>query len=189
MGQVRLFQEKADLPQLRTEKDRSLRAQPSQERPRVRRPPGRRLVPGSRKAEEVAIELLVAERPPRARVRRDRQGPVAPRRRASPPRDRRDDGGVFQNLLRVTREADRRRDVREPRCLARSLVCNGCSSESAGLVVEARAPEGERETDPRSISRFACRRPEPYSAFIRAIIFLFAAFSFRLRRSLGFSKC
>jgi hypothetical protein len=28
-----------------------------------------------------------------------------------------------------------------------------------------------------------------YSAFIRAIIFLFAAFSFRFRRSLGFSKC
>ena len=29
----------------------------------------------------------------------------------------------------------------------------------------------------------------PYSAFIRAIIFLFAALSFRFRRSLGFSKC
>ena len=28
-----------------------------------------------------------------------------------------------------------------------------------------------------------------YSAFIRAIIFLFAAFSLRFRRSLGFSKC
>lgn len=32
-------------------------------------------------------------------------------------------------------------------------------------------------------------KARPYSAFIRAIIFLFAAFSFRLRRSLGFSKC
>lgn len=36
---------------------------------------------------------------------------------------------------------------------------------------------------------FAAISKEAYSAFIRAIIFLFAAFSFRFRRSLGFSKC
>lgn len=36
---------------------------------------------------------------------------------------------------------------------------------------------------------YRCPEMLPYSAFIRAIIFLFAAFSLRFRRSLGFSKC
>ncbi len=36
---------------------------------------------------------------------------------------------------------------------------------------------------------YRCPDLLPYSAFIRAIIFLFAAFSLRFRRSLGFSKC
>jgi len=56
----------------------------------------------------------------------------------------------------------------------------------------ASAQAGERETGIKwPISRFGYRCPEmlPYSAFIRAIIFLFAAFSLRFRRSLGFSKC
>jgi hypothetical protein len=55
----------------------------------------------------------------------------------------------------------------------------------------ASAQAGERETGGRPISRFGTDAPNDllYSAFIRAIIFLFAAFSLRLRRSLGFSKC
>jgi hypothetical protein len=59
----------------------------------------------------------------------------------------------------------------------------------------ASAQAGERETGPGA-ARMAdfplwnrCPEMLPYSAFIRAIIFLFAAFSLRFRRSLGFSKC
>jgi len=59
----------------------------------------------------------------------------------------------------------------------------------------ASAQGGDWETGPGlrwgPISRLDTdvRRSCLYSAFIRAIIFLFAALSFRLRRSLGFSKC
>ena len=55
----------------------------------------------------------------------------------------------------------------------------------------ASAQAGERETGPMADFPLWYRCPEmlPYSAFIRAIIFLFAAFSLRFRRSLGFSKC
>ena len=58
----------------------------------------------------------------------------------------------------------------------------------------ASAQAGERKTGPvypKADSPLWYRCPEmlPYSAFIRAIIFLFAAFSLRFRRSLGFSKC
>lgn len=57
-------------------------------------------------------------------------------------------------------------------------------------MTKLRAPEGERETGRgRSPALLSMAGTFPYSAFIRAIIFLFAAFSFRFRRSLGFSKC
>jgi hypothetical protein len=71
---------------------------------------------------------------------------------------------------------------------ARVHVCNvGSSGGESGNEVPTLGAVGKpaRAGSPP----FAAISNEAYSAFIRAIIFLFAAFSFRLRRSLGFSKC
>lgn len=64
---------------------------------------------------------------------------------------------------------------------------SGCGSVEAGRI------RGRPDRPRHGFILFPLVVPNfgegPYSAFIRAIIFLFAAFSLRLRRSLGFSKC
>jgi len=68
-------------------------------------------------------------------------------------------------------------------------VGNGCASGIAGS--DGRRAQ-EANGKPAGAGFPSCsfhREGNQSSAFIRAIIFLFAAFSFRFRRSLGFSKC
>jgi hypothetical protein len=71
---------------------------------------------------------------------------------------------------------------------ARVRVGNGCSSGGAGRN-EVPTQEANGKPARAGFPPVLQSRMKRYSAFIRAIIFLFAAFSFRLRRSLGFSKC
>jgi hypothetical protein len=81
-----------------------------------------------------------------------------------------------------------RREIQWRRRRARIHVGNvGSSGGESGDEVPTLEANGKPAR--AGFPPFATISNEAYSAFMRAIIFLFAAFSFRLRRSLGFSKC
>ncbi len=137
--------------------------------------------------EEVADRLLRPARVVRAAHRRLRQHAVAPGSRTRSPRDRREDGREFENGEGVAPSVGTVRNRRRGRRGARIQFGNGffrgCGPLEAG-------PGGKRETGLGRLPAWLFSSARLYSAaFMRAIIFRFAAFSFRFFRSLGFSKC
>jgi hypothetical protein len=90
--------------------------------------------------------------------------------------------------VRVIDGAAVRRGIRWRRQWAPVHVGNvGSSGGEGGNEVPTQEANGKPAR--AGFPPFAAISMRPYSAFMRAIIFLFAAFSFRFRRSLGFSKC
>jgi hypothetical protein len=104
-------------------------------------------------------------------------------------RDRGERGVEVENAMRVLRTRGRRRDGGTLDGVLLDRIANGCVSGNA-CGGERRAQEANGKPAEAGFPSCSYNRNSDQSiAFIRAIIFLFAAFSFRFRRSLGFSKC
>src|SRR5439155_25956270 len=183
-----LIEEKRETPQLLSPERRPFRRQTRQLGPQVGGRGGRRGIPLRVTRQQIAVKLLGAPCRLQAFVRPERDDPFASRDRARAGRDRLEHERKLEDGVRVVEDAFLPWRFQWRRSGARIRVGNGCTSGGAG---GSEVPTQEANGKPAHAGLPPVLQPRMtrYSAFIRAIIFLFAALSFRLRRSLGFSKC
>ena len=156
--------------------------------PHVGRRGGRRRIALGVASEQIGVKLLRTSCRFDPRVRPETEHPIAARGGARPCRDRFENHRELEDGVGVIDGAVLPRGLPWRRRGARIHVGNGFTSGGAGGN-EVPAQEANGKPARAGLPRVLRPRMRRYSAFIRAIIFLFAAFSFRLRRSLGFSKC